>query len=92
MPTHAALVYTDYQLGQQVQGYSPGAHLVISQETFVHEPSTDAAVASADLRGLANQQAVATVLERFVNEDAGKFYGRTEALVAELAELAGGRA
>jgi hypothetical protein len=48
-------------------------------------------VASADLRGLANQQAVATVLERFVNEDAGKFYGRTEALVAELAALAGGQ-
>ena len=27
-------------------------------------------------------------LERFVNEDTGKFYGRTDALVAELAALA----
>lgn len=58
----------------------------------MHEPSTDAAVPIADLRGLANQQAVATVLERFVNEDTGKFYGRADALVAELAALAGGQA
>ncbi|MDD1981385.1 hypothetical protein [Pseudomonas asiatica] len=73
------------------KGIRPVRTLVISQETFVHEPSTDTAMHTADLRGLANQQAVATVLERFVNEDAGKFYGRTDVLVAELAALAGGR-
>lgn len=74
------------------KGIRPVRTLLISQEAFVHAPSTDTPLTEADLRGLANQQAVATVLERFVNEDAGKFYGRTEALVAELAELAGGRA
>lgn len=75
----------------RVKGVRPVRTLMISQGAFVHEPSTDATVPSADLRGLANQQAVATVLERFVNEDTGKFYGRAEALVAELAALAGGR-
>ncbi|MCL8302267.1 DUF1566 domain-containing protein [Pseudomonas mosselii] len=73
------------------KGIRPVRTLLISQEAFVHAPSTDTPRTEADLRGLANQQAVATVLERFVNEDAGKFYGRTEALVAELAALAGGR-
>ncbi|MNP76969.1 hypothetical protein D3C76_1743050 [compost metagenome] len=73
------------------KGIRPVRTLLISQDAFVHAPSTDTPLTEADLRGLANQQAVATVLERFVNEDAGKFYGRTEALVAELAELAGGR-
>lgn len=73
------------------KGIRPVRTLLISQDAFVHAPSTDTPLTEADLRGLANQQAVATVLERFVNEDAGKFYGRTEALVAELAALAGGR-
>lgn len=72
------------------KGIRPVRTLLISQDTFVHAPSTDAALPNADLRGLANEQAVTTVLERFVNEDAGKFYGRTEALVSELAALAGG--
>ncbi|USS54887.1 hypothetical protein [Pseudomonas kermanshahensis] len=72
------------------KGIRPVRTLLISQGAFVHAPSTDSPLVEADLRGLANQQAVATVLERFVNEDAGKFYGRTEALVAELAALAGG--
>ncbi|MCP3792551.1 hypothetical protein [Pseudomonas sp. N2-11] len=70
------------------KGIRPVRTLLISQEAIVHEPSTDAPVPSADLRGLANQHAVATVLERFVNEDTGKFYGRAEVLVAELAALA----
>lgn len=74
------------------KGIRPVRTLLISHESFVHAPSTDKSLNEADLRGLANQHAVATVLERFVNEDAGKFYGRTEALVAELAALAGGRA
>ncbi|MFV3285403.1 hypothetical protein ACNFCI_15320 [Pseudomonas sp. NY15356] len=73
------------------KGIRPVRTLLISQESFVHAPSTDAVLPAVDLRGLANQQAVATVLERFVNEDTGKFYGRTDALVAELAALAGGR-
>ena len=70
------------------KGIRPVRTLLISQEAFVHEPSTDAAVPGADLRGLANQQAVSAGLERFVNEDAGRFYGRTESLAAELAALA----
>lgn len=74
------------------KGVRPVRTLLISQEAFTHAPSTDVPMTEADLRGLANQQAVATVLERFVNEDAGRFYGRADALVAELAALAGGRA
>ncbi|PZQ41033.1 MAG: hypothetical protein DI560_07775 [Pseudomonas putida] len=80
----------------KVKGIRPVRTLLINQEAFIHPAATDAKrpenFPEVDLRGLANQQAVATVLERFVNEDAGKFYGRTEALVAELAALAGGRA
>lgn len=70
------------------KGIRPVRALLISKEAFVHAPATDAPLPAADLRGLANQNAVATVLERFVNEDTGKFYGRAEALVAELAALA----
>ncbi|MDZ3990343.1 hypothetical protein [Pseudomonas sp. Teo4] len=70
------------------KGIRPVRMLLIRQDAYVHAHSSDAALPEADLRGLANQQAVATVLERFVNEDAGKFYGRTEALVTELAALA----
>ncbi|WMN19235.1 hypothetical protein QL104_07455 [Pseudomonas piscis] len=73
------------------KGIRPVRALPIRHEAFMHSPSTDAPPAEADLRGLANKTAVASVIERFVNEDAGKFYGRTEALVAELAALAGGR-
>ena len=73
----------------KTKGIRPVRALLISQDAFVHAPATDALPAPANLRGLANQQAVATVIERFVNEDAGKFYGRTEALAAELAALAG---
>lgn len=82
----------DTNWASKCKGIRPVRTLLISQDAFVHAPSTDATLPTADLRGLANQQAVATVLERFVNEDAGKFYGRTDALVAELAALAGGRA
>ncbi|WP_145186025.1 hypothetical protein [Pseudomonas sp. URMO17WK12:I11] len=73
------------------KGIRPVRTLLISQDAYVHAPSTDTPTTEDNLRGLANEVAVATVLERFVNEDAGKFYGRTEALVAELAALAGGR-
>lgn len=48
-------------------------------------------VTDADQRGLANHEAIASTIERFLNEAAGKFYGRTDALVAELAAIAGGR-
>lgn len=74
------------------KGIRPVRTLLISQEAFVHVSATDARVGKADLRGLANQAAVASVLERFVNEDAGKFYGRADMLVSELAALAGGSA
>ncbi|UFP98584.1 DUF1566 domain-containing protein [Pseudomonas fitomaticsae] len=69
----------------------PVRTLPIKADAFVHEPSSDAPLTEADLRGLANAEAVASVIERFVNEDAGKFYGRTDALVEELAAIAGGR-
>lgn len=82
----------DTNWSSKCKGIRPVRTLLISQEAFVHAPSNDSPATEVDLRGLANQAAVATVLERFVNEDAGKFYGRTEALVAELAALAGGRA
>lgn len=70
------------------KGIRPVRTHLISQDAFLHAPSTDAVFPKAYLCGLANQQAVATVLERFVNEDAGRFYGRTEVLLAELAALA----
>ncbi|MGV5489326.1 hypothetical protein ACK1VC_02320 [Pseudomonas sp. XP2] len=70
------------------KGIRPVRTLLISQETYVHAPSADTPTTEAGLRGLASQHAVATVIERFVNEDTGKFYGRTDALVAELAALA----
>ena len=73
---------------RKVKGVRAVRTLLIRQEGFVNAPSTDTPLTEADLRGLANHQAVATVLERFVNEDAGRFYGLTEALVAELAALA----
>lgn len=69
----------------------PVSTLPIKSGAFVHAPSTDAPKTETDLRGLANQAAVASVIERFVNEDSGKFYGRADALVAELAAIAGGR-
>lgn len=67
----------------------PVRTLQIKAGAFVHAPSTDAPTADTDLRGLSISAAVASVIERFVNEDAGKFYGRTDALVAELAAIAG---
>lgn len=70
------------------KGIRPVRTLLISQDAFLHAPSADAVFPNADLCGLANQQAVATVLERFVNEDARRFYGRTESLLAELPALA----
>ncbi|WP_249482825.1 hypothetical protein [Pseudomonas sp. HS6] len=70
---------------------TPVRAIPIKADAFVHEPSSDASLTEADMRGLANTKAVASVIERFVNEDAGKFYGRTDALVAELAAIAGGR-
>lgn len=51
----------------------------------------DKRVTDADQRGLANSEAIVRVIERFMNEDGGKFCGRTDALVAELAAIAGGR-
>ncbi|WP_099431222.1 hypothetical protein [Pseudomonas mosselii] len=79
----------DTNWSSKTKGIRPVRTLLINQEAGVGVQSTDAPTTKADLRGLANQAAVATVLERFVNEDGGKFYGRTETLVAELVALAG---
>ncbi|KFE51103.1 hypothetical protein [Pseudomonas syringae] len=65
--------------------------LLIKPEAFVHEPSTDIAtnVAVTDLGGLSASPAVAEVLGQFINEDTGRFYGRTDDLLAQLAAVAG---
>lgn len=61
----------------------------IKPEAFIHSPATDTAtnVAVSSLPGLVTCPAVEAVIERFVNEDTGRFYGRTEELVAELARI-----
>lgn len=78
---------------KDVKQIRPVKTLAIKANAFIHEPAGDIAtnVAVPDLAGLRASPAVAEVLGRFVNEDTGRFYGRTEALVAELAALAGGQ-
>ena len=72
-------------------GIRPVKVLQIKADAFVHEPSTDIAanVAVCDLGGLTASPAVAEVLGQFINEDTGRFYGRTEDLLARLAMIAG---
>lgn len=75
----------------QRKGIRPVRTFRLKADAFVHEPASDApAVSPFDLAGLADSKGVAEVLGRFVNEDTGRFYGRADALVAELAALAGG--
>lgn len=70
----------------------PVRTIQIKADAFVHEPTSDApAVSPFDLACLTDSMGVAEVLGRFVNEDPGRFYGQANALVAELAALAGGR-
>lgn len=72
-------------------GIRPVKVLQIKADAFVHEPSTDIAtnVAVCDLGGLTASPAVAEVLCQFINEDTGRFYGRTDDLLARLAMIAG---
>jgi hypothetical protein len=74
-------------------GFRPVKVLQIKPEAFVHEPSSYIAteVAVSGLEGLTVSPAIAEVLERFVNEDLGRFYGRTDDLLAQLAAVAGER-
>lgn len=71
-------------------GIRPVKVLLIKPEAFVHEPSSDIAtnVPVTSLGGLAVSPAVAEVLGRFINEDTGRFYGRTDDLLAQLVAVA----
>lgn len=72
-------------------GVRPAKVLKIKEAAFMHAPHlNDPEIVAPDLSGLADCPQVAEVLGRFVNEDAGRFYGRTHDLVAELAKIAGG--
>lgn len=72
-------------------GIRPVKVLQIKAGAFVHEPSTDTATNAAvcDLGGLTASPAVAEVLGQFINEDTGRFYGRTDDLLAQLAMITG---
>lgn len=71
-------------------GIRPVKVLQIKADAFVHEPSSDAPAATqVDLHGLTASPAVAEVLGQFINEDTGRFYGRTDDLLAQLAIIAG---
>ncbi|MBD1589630.1 hypothetical protein [Pseudomonas typographi] len=72
------------------KGIRPVKSLVIKQGAFVHEPVSDIAtnVAVSELpRFSRDNPAISEVLERFINEDSGRFYGRADDLVAALAEV-----
>lgn len=72
------------------KGIRPVKVLQIKPNAFVHEPANDAPVAAqVDLQGLTASPAVAEVLGQFINEDTGRFYGRTDDLLAQLAMIAG---
>ncbi|NWA24020.1 hypothetical protein HX866_03875 [Pseudomonas gingeri] len=72
------------------KGIRPVKVLQIKADAFVHEAANDAPAATqADLHGLVASPAVAEVLGHFINEDTGRFYGRTDDLLAQLAMIAG---
>ncbi|WP_277592944.1 hypothetical protein [Pseudomonas chlororaphis] len=80
----------DTNWSSKEKGVRPVKVLPIKANAFVHEPAGDFAPTAAPvLRGLAESAEVAQVLEQFINEDTGRFYGRTEDLVARLALIAG---
>ncbi len=71
-------------------GIRPVKVLLIKDTPFVHAPqNADAQNMARDLSGLTDSPEVAEVLGRFVNEDTGRFYGRTDELVAALAAIGG---
>lgn len=89
MPMHPWSV-ADTNWVSKIAGFRPVKVLKIKAETFIHEAATDIATTPAvsgfsDLKW--NNPELVEVLERFVNEDTGRFYGRTEELLAELAKL-----
>ncbi|SCZ13210.1 hypothetical protein [Pseudomonas sp. NFACC37-1] len=72
------------------KGVRPVKVLQIKAEAFVHKPSSDApATMQVDLHGLTASPAVAEILGQFINEDTGRFYGRTDELLARLVMVAG---
>ncbi|WP_246884476.1 hypothetical protein [Pseudomonas chlororaphis] len=78
----------------QCKGIRPVKVLQIKADAFVHDPASDArtvekSAAQVDLQGLTASPAVAEVLGQFINEDTGRFYGRTDDLLAQLAMIAG---
>ncbi len=75
-------------------GIRPVKVLQIKADSFVHDPASDARTiekiaAQVDLQGLTASPSVAEVLCQFINEDTGRFYGRTDDLLAQLAMIAG---
>lgn len=71
-------------------GIRPVKVLQIRAEAFIHLPSSDlAGQAVHDLVGITASPAVAEVLGQFINEDTGRFYGRTDDLLAKLVAAAG---
>ncbi|GAB5339695.1 hypothetical protein [Pseudomonas fluorescens] len=79
---------TDWVSG--CNGIRPVKVMQIKPDAFVHEPASDAPVATqVGLQGLTASPAVAELLGQFINEDTGRFYGRTDDLLAQLAMLAG---
>ena len=86
--------YPDSNWVSQCKGIRPVKVLQIKADTFVHDPASDARIvegiaAQVDLQGLTSSSAVAEVLGQFINEDTGRFYGRTDDLLARLAQIAG---
>ncbi|AHF68721.1 hypothetical protein [Pseudomonas cichorii] len=77
--------------GKDVKMVRPVKTLAIKASCFVHEPATDAAVSAAvtSLGGITASPAVSEVLGQFINEDTGRFYGRTQDLLIQLAAIAG---
>lgn len=86
--------YPDSNWVSQCKGIRPVKVLQIKADTFVHDPASDARIvegiaAQVDLQGLTASPAVAEVLGQFINEDTGRFYGRTDDLLAQLAVIVG---
>lgn len=69
--------------GFKVKGIRPIRSVPIKPFEFVHEPAGDGRDQGAGARP-GNRDAVVAVVERFVNEDSGRFYGRATELVDAL--------
>ncbi|MCV4290859.1 hypothetical protein OH708_23380 [Pseudomonas capsici] len=70
-------------------GIRPVKVLQIKPEALLHEPSSDMATSTTvtSLGHISASPAVAEVLGQFINEDAGRFYGRTQDLLTQLAAI-----